>query len=192
MLRFRPVPGAMGTQESGLGEWRVYTGAAVRYAGEGLASAKAAAEADEPEWYRLLKGKGTIEAHGTDMLWLDWMYVKPEYRGTGLGAEAYRLWEKDLPGDVRLVKLMAADTGDGTSAPFWEKMGYTYVYDYETGDYEADHTMWKGVNGHPTPPSRGRDEGDCDECGGSGYVPSARPPAKDVCDECKGTGRKES
>ena len=34
LLRFSPAPGAMGTQESGLGEWRTYSGAAVRLEGQ--------------------------------------------------------------------------------------------------------------------------------------------------------------
>jgi GNAT superfamily N-acetyltransferase/2'-5' RNA ligase len=43
ILHFKPVPGAMGTQESALGEWRTYTGAAVKLVGEGLAKGQTAA-----------------------------------------------------------------------------------------------------------------------------------------------------
>ena len=49
-----------------------------------------------------------------------------------------------------MICLFAGDTGAGSSAGFWEKMGFTYTYDQESGT-EYDNYMWKGVNGHPTP-----------------------------------------
>jgi len=49
---------------------------------------------------------------------------------------------------------MAADTGDYDSTGFWDKMGFSFVYDSNVElDYETAQMMWKGVNGNPTPKS---------------------------------------
>lgn len=95
-----------------------------------------------------------ISAHlSGDIMWLDMMRVTPEKRGSGIGRKYYRQWELQLPKNVELVRLMAADTGSGLSNGFWEAMGYEYVYDGDPDviGYEASQHMWKGVNGHPTP-----------------------------------------
>lgn len=93
-----------------------------------------------------------VQAHqdGTT-LWLDWISV-PEPRLAGEGRRVYQQWEASIPADIRLVRLFAADSGEGRSAGFWEKMGFSYVYSSKRGD-ESDFEMWKGVNGHPAPES---------------------------------------
>lgn len=82
-------------------------------------------------------------------------YVPPHMRGRGEGRRVYEEWEASLPKTVSLVRLMAADYGDGAglSNGFWEAMGYSHQYDGEDLDYETSQWMWKGVNGHPTPPT---------------------------------------
>jgi hypothetical protein len=87
----------------------------------------------------------TMEAHRSgDVIWVDWFEVKD--KGKGLGRKYYMEWESKLPKDIKLVRLFAADA----AGDFWDKMGFSYVYDTEQGD-ESDQYMWKGVNGNPTP-----------------------------------------
>lgn len=104
--------------------------------------------------------KPYIRAHksGEDVVWIDMMFVPPDQRGKGLGKQYYEEWESDLPYTVKLVRIMAADTGSGLSNGFWEKMGFEYQYYGTDLPYEVSQYMWKGVNGHPTPPSINVDE----------------------------------
>lgn len=93
-----------------------------------------------------------ISAHlSGNVLWIDMMYVPPQMRRRGFGAKYYKDWEKSIPSTVRLIRLMAADTGSGLSNGFWERMDFEYQYDGENLDYETSQYMWKGVNGNPTP-----------------------------------------
>jgi len=100
--------------------------------------------------------EATIEAHRAgDVMWLDWFYLPARCRGEGRGGAAYAEWEGSLPHDITRVRLFAADTGTGRTDGFWERMGFSYVYDTENPDALADderYTMHKGVNEHPTPP----------------------------------------
>lgn len=108
------------------------------------------------QWITLVEAmsdKPYINAHGNELVWIDMMWVPPDQRGTGVGRRYYEEWEKALPPSVRLIRLMAADAGDGLSNGFWEAMGFEYQYVGEDLDYETSQYMWKGVNGHPTPPS---------------------------------------
>ena len=80
-------------------------------------------------------------------------YIPQHMRGKGMGRRYYEEWEASLPETVELVKLFAADyDGSGNSDGFWDALGFSYAYTGDTMSYEAEHTMWKGVNGHPTPP----------------------------------------
>jgi hypothetical protein len=81
-------------------------------------------------------------------------------RGKGIGSKFYLEWEKNLPKEVELITLFAADTGDGNSDDFWEKLGFDFKYTADTQTdllnsvgYEGIHRMWKGVNNKPTPQS---------------------------------------
>jgi hypothetical protein len=97
---------------------------------------------------------GKLEYHREgDVLQIDMFALNKGDRGQGGGRIAWQEFEGSIPTDIKLIHLFAADTGAGSSTGFWEKMGFTYKYDYETGDYESDNTMWKGVNGHATPES---------------------------------------
>lgn len=105
-----------------------------------------------------------INAHRSgDIVWIDMMHVPPGQRGKGIGRAFYERWEASLPKDVTLVKLMAADTGEGVSNGFWDAMGFDYQYAGEALGYEASQTMWKGVNGFPTPPTVDVDAEDAEE-----------------------------
>ena len=109
------------------------------------------------------KQKPKIQAHQSDTtMYLDWMWIPQEMRGKGIGSAMYKAWEDKLPKEVTVVRLQAATAGDRPAAPFWDNMGFSFVYNYETGDYEADNQMWKGVNGHPTPKSLHPDDEDPD------------------------------
>lgn len=95
-----------------------------------------------------------------DVVEITMIYVCPEDRGKGIGRTLYQEFEKNLPNDVKMVKLFAADTGNGNSDDFWDKMGFEYTYtgeckeDVESGvGYEGLHSMRKGVNGYTTPQS---------------------------------------
>lgn len=95
-----------------------------------------------------------IHAHmSADVVWIDMFFVPPEMRRLGIGRRHYEEWEAGLPKTVTLVRLMAADTGSGSSEGFWEAMGFDHVYDGDASSigYEAAQQMQKGVNGQPTP-----------------------------------------
>jgi GNAT superfamily N-acetyltransferase len=86
--------------------------------------------------------------------WIDMLYVVPECRGQGEGRHLYQRFEDNLPFDIEVVEVFAADTeGHGNSDEFWLHLGFTYRYDGDEDalSYEAAHTLFKGVNGHPTP-----------------------------------------
>jgi GNAT superfamily N-acetyltransferase len=89
-------------------------------------------------------------------------------RKQGLGRRAYEEWEASLPKEIKLVRLFAADYDNGNSDGFWEAMGFDWNYTGENLSYEAQHAMWKGVNGHPTPPPVNVDEEELDENCGDG------------------------
>ncbi len=91
-------------------------------------------------------------------------YVPRSLRGQGVARRFYEQWEADLPSEIECVRLFAADyEGEGNSDGFWEAMGFSYRYDGEDLSYEASHEMWKGVNGHPTPPTVNVDDEDEDD-----------------------------
>ena len=93
-----------------------------------------------------------IDAHVSgDVIWIDMIFVPFDQRNKGVGRALYEKWEKELPADITLVRLMAADTGSGQSSDFWDAMGFEFQYDGEDLDYESSQYMWLGVNGHPTP-----------------------------------------
>jgi len=96
-----------------------------------------------------------IESHEQgDTMWLDLIEVPKSQQRKGLGRKEYEEWEGSLPKNIKLVKLMAADMGDGNSQGFWERMGFDFVYtsnDPNNIPYEYRQEMQKGVNGHPTP-----------------------------------------
>ncbi len=98
-----------------------------------------------------------LEAHraGSTDFWIDWFSVAPDRRGQGEGRRMYERFEAELPDDVTMVRVFAADTdGEGNSDAFWLALGFTYRYDAEdAGDlsYEQAHMLVKGVNGHAAP-----------------------------------------
>ena len=95
--------------------------------------------------------RGTLEYHQAgDVLWIDMFGLRPEDRNQGGGRIAWQEFESSIPKEIAVICLFAGDTGGGPSAGFWEKMGFTYQYDQESGT-EYDQYMWKGANGHPTP-----------------------------------------
>lgn len=107
----------------------------------------------EMRWIELLENpEPYIAAHRSgDIIWIDMMSVPVSDRGKGIGRQYYMKWEQELPQDVKIVRLMAADTGSGLSNGFWEAMGFEYQYSGDDLDYETSQYMWKGVNGNPTP-----------------------------------------
>lgn len=111
------------------------------------------------EWISLFEEneKPWIDWHqaGEFVVLIDMFYVPPGMRGKGIGKTFYQNWESRLPKSVKLVRLMAADYGDGAgmSNQFWERMGFEYNYTGDNLPYEVEQMMWKGVNGHPTPPA---------------------------------------
>lgn len=97
-----------------------------------------------------------IDAHRSEnVIWIDMIHVPRGQRGQGVGAAYYREWESNLPKDIDLIRLVSADTGSGTgnASWFWEAMGFSFNYDIEDRNNAAYWYMWKGVNGHPTPPT---------------------------------------
>lgn len=104
------------------------------------------------------KQKPFIDAHVVgDVAEVELLYVPPNERGKGVAKRLYQRWEKSLPKNVEFVQLEAVDYGDGAgmSNLFWERMGFVYKYDVSEESNVPDeiaYRMWKGVNGHPTPP----------------------------------------
>jgi GNAT superfamily N-acetyltransferase len=98
-----------------------------------------------------------LEAHRSgDTVWIDWLYVAPSERRRGAARRALARFEAELPREIRLLRVFAADSeGAGNSDDFWLSVGFAYRYagDPEELSYEAAHTLVKGVNGHPTPAS---------------------------------------
>ena len=101
------------------------------------------------------KDRPYIDAHiSGDLVWIDMIHVPKEDRGKGIGTKLYKDWEAKLPKNIKLVRIMAADTdGSGTSDNFWKNLGFNYTYGEgrESLDYEYQQWMQKGVNGHPDP-----------------------------------------
>jgi GNAT superfamily N-acetyltransferase len=80
-----------------------------------------------------------IQAHRQgDTIWLD--YFEVSQRGQGLGTKEYLNWEKNLPAEIKKIRLHASDAGHGKSHGFWDKMGF----DYEFPD--DDNYMIKSIN----------------------------------------------
>jgi hypothetical protein len=101
-----------------------------------------------------------VRAHprSADTMYLEWFALPRELRGKGLGRRAYKLWEKTVPKEFKLIQLHAADSGSGPTDAFWERMGFQWRFDfgepvYSASDprYEASHEMQKGIHGKRTP-----------------------------------------
>lgn len=91
------------------------------------------------------------------------MILPSEMQGRGFGRTIYQEWEANLPSTVTYVVLDPIDGGGGFSGGFWEKMGFSYMYEPSNDpDFEVPKTMIKGVNGEPTPTPKpyGGDDGD--------------------------------
>jgi hypothetical protein len=93
--------------------------------------------------------KPYIDSHlsGKDTIVIDMFEVPPNQRHKGVGTQFYKNWEKSLPKHIKYVKVFAADTGEGNSDAFWDKLGFDYMYDGEENemDYESAHTMIKTI-----------------------------------------------
>jgi hypothetical protein len=57
-----------------------------------------------------------------------------------MGSKTYFEWERNLPSDIKTIRLFASDAGEGPSHEFWDKMGF----DYEFPD--DDDQMIKHIN----------------------------------------------
>lgn len=69
-----------------------------------------------------------IDAHRSgDTVWLN--YFEVPKRGKGMGTHEYQKFEKNLPSDIKKVRLVAADAGHGPSHGFWDKMGFDYAHE---------------------------------------------------------------
>ena len=86
-------------------------------------------------------------------IYISWFKVPENLRGSGIGTAAYEQWETELPPDVDIVYLHAADSGEGPSDDFWLALGFDYVLtsdDMSALPIESQQYMMKGV-GRPTP-----------------------------------------
>jgi ribosomal protein S18 acetylase RimI-like enzyme len=63
---------------------------------------------------------------GTSAAYIAWFAVPAGARRRGLGERAYAQWERELPKAVTTVRLHAADSGDGPSSGFWERVGFSF------------------------------------------------------------------
>lgn len=69
----------------------------------------------------------TINAHRVgDTLWIDYFEVQTKFKGAG--TRAYLDFEKSLPNDIKQIRLVASDAGEGPSHAFWDKMGFDYAF----------------------------------------------------------------
>ncbi len=99
------------------------------------------------EWHFIDAEKNMVE--------LTMFSIPKEERRRGVGRSTYESWEASLPLSVKVIRLFAADTdGNGNSDCFWERMGFDWRYtadDISDMDYTTQHSMHKGIHGHPTP-----------------------------------------
>ena len=83
--------------------------------------------------------KINIQSHRVgNTMWIDYFEVKP--RNQGFGTKAYMQWEKNLPSDIKTVRLVASDAGEGPSHEFWDRVGFDYAYD-DDGPMEMVKTV---------------------------------------------------
>lgn len=101
-----------------------------------------------------------IDGHlsGNQIAWVDMLYVPRNMRGTGVGTKMYLDWEKRLPSTVERVIIHVSDTeGEGQPFQFWDTLGFESPFfiphwmDISEVHEDDLASMWKGVNGHPTP-----------------------------------------
>jgi hypothetical protein len=68
-----------------------------------------------------------IQAHRQgNTIWID--YFEVPVRGKGVGSQAYKNFEDNLPPDITKIRLHASDAGHGPSHGFWDQMGFDYEF----------------------------------------------------------------
>ena len=83
-------------------------------------------------------------------------FVVPSHqRGSGLGTKLYEEFERNLPENIKVVGLIAADLGSGPTQDFWKRQGFVPAFDYDSVSKSEVESMFycmvKGVNGQPNP-----------------------------------------
>jgi hypothetical protein len=95
---------------------------------------------DTPNKSQSVSPKINIQSHRVgNTMWIDYFEVKP--RNQGFGTKAYMQWEKNLPSDIKTVRLVASDAGEGPSHEFWDRIGFDYAYDDDDGPIEMVKTV---------------------------------------------------
>lgn len=61
---------------------------------------------------------------------LETFVIPSHQRGRGLGKELYQKFESELPDDVKIVGLIAADLGSGPTKEYWASHGFVQAFDY--------------------------------------------------------------
>lgn len=82
-----------------------------------------------PDDPRLMKesSEPKIDAHRVgDTIWIN--YFEVPVKGKGLGRAEYEKFEKNLPKDIKKIRLVASDAGYGPTHDFWDRMGFDYAY----------------------------------------------------------------
>jgi hypothetical protein len=90
-----------------------------------------------------------LQSHDSGSLcWIDWFVVPNSVQHQGHGRAFFKAIEQWIrEGEVATteIRLMAADSGDGPSDEFWEKMGFVHM-NPDSDNYEQAHRMHKSLN----------------------------------------------
>lgn len=72
--------------------------------------------------YALLSKSYSQEAGGS-VLWIEEIFILPEFRGYGLGSEFFTYLEEEMPVDTKRVRL-EIEMGNKKAASLYRKMGF--------------------------------------------------------------------
>lgn len=80
-----------------------------------------------------------------DVAWITWLYVPPHLRHHGLGRRMVEAWERQVPPDVRQIRLVPAEIDGVDPVPFWERLGFHDDAESARGDVGCPPVMSREV-----------------------------------------------
>lgn len=85
-------------------------------------------------------------------VFIDFFFVPVHLQGSRLGKKVFKHFIKSLPYEVTEIRLVAAKSSKGRVIDFWQKQGFSFLYDIKNEDFDDDilYTMTKAINGGTT------------------------------------------